>query len=568
MANLDQHRPLAGCKIAVVVEHKFIPEEIACYRNRFAAYGATVDFISRLWYPGYDPSNPEWKSPLFYSDVDPNEHEPWMTPERLKMEDQADISQFDHRKYDAIIMSANYTSIRLLYTVGDVAGNARDFVQSSPTARAFADAMSNTAIVKGALCHGLWILTPFPELLRNRKVTCHTVLAAQVLNCGAEIQFDVKDGKLSKPAAVVTDDDLVTGFSKDQAPEFVDAVANAILVRKRGGEASKIGGDAPHKPPYPPAAKYADPVAQALPTGGAAPPAKSSAADSSEWTPHKSSAPTRRVLVFVSQHGFWAEELLFPLQHLNDAGLNYDFMVNKPGTTPFADAGSLDSEMIDGPLGRKVNTRRIVEIAKKTDWEQLFKGRRVLHEDFTSVRPYLSTPNYLEALERHNDQRRRSWSLIDNYDALLLVGGSGPIVDMVNNSRLHDLIMGFWYAGKPIAAECYAVACLAFAREFHDRRCILRGKHVTGHTLEYDYTAGWQLVANGGPLVYDDPPFPLEHILRDAVGPEGQFHGNVGKPLSVIADFPFITSRSVGESDLCGQVLVRTLTSDLRRFGW
>ena len=41
---------------------------------------------------------------------------------------------------------------------------------------------------------------------------------------------------------------------------------------------------------------------------------------------------------------------------------------------------------------------------------------------------------------------------------MLIVGGSGPIVDMVNNQRVHDLILGFLKLGKPIGAECYGVA--------------------------------------------------------------------------------------------------------------
>jgi len=98
----------------------------------------------------------------------------------------------------------------------------------------------------------------------------------------------------------------------------------------------------------------------------------------------------------------------------------------------------------------------------------------------------------------------------------------------------------------------------------------VEGKHVTGHTIEYDYTSNWAVVANpqGDFLTFGSPPFPLEYILRDAVGPTGQFHGNVGRKTSVIADFPFVTSRSVACSDELGQTFVRVLEEDLRRYGW
>jgi putative intracellular protease/amidase len=94
---------------------------------------------------------------------------------------------------------------------------------------------------------------------------------------------------------------------------------------------------------------------------------------------------------------------------------------------------------------------------------------------------------------------------------------------MVNNQRVHDLILGFDRARKPIAAECYDVACLAFARDMEDRKSIIRNKHVTGHCLEYDYKDGTGFLGtefNMGP-----PPYPLEYILCDATAPGGAYHG-------------------------------------------
>lgn len=115
-------------------------------------------------------------------------------------------------------------------------------------------------------------------------------------------------------------------------------------------------------------------------------------------------------------------------------------------------------------------------------------------------------------------------------------------MDLANNERVHALILAFHKAGKVVAAECYGVACLAFARDWSDRGSIIRGKHVTGHCKEYDYKDGTGFLGtdfNMGP-----PPYPLEYILRDATGPRGAYHGNFGKPVSVIVDFPFVTGRS------------------------
>jgi hypothetical protein len=137
---------------------------------------------------------------------------------------------------------------------------------------------------------------------------------------------------------------------------------------------------------------------------------------------------------------------------------------------------------------------------------------------------------------------------------------------MVNNQRLHDVILGFHAQDKLIAAECYGVACLAFARDWTDRKSIIAGKHITGHAMEYDYKDGTGFLntdINIGP-----PPYPLELILRDAVGPEGKFHGGVGHTLSTILDYPFLSGRSTQDSRLVGELMVETLEKGLRRYGW
>ena len=104
-------------------------------------------------------------------------------------------------------------------------------MQSAPVVRFFAEAMQDKRLVKGLLCHGLWVLTPNPKLLRGRKVICHSVVMADIVNCGAQIVLT--------PERVVTDDDLVTGFSKHQALPFIAAIAariSALRATARSGE--------------------------------------------------------------------------------------------------------------------------------------------------------------------------------------------------------------------------------------------------------------------------------------------------------------------------------------------
>jgi hypothetical protein len=136
---------------------------------------------------------------------------------------------------------------------------------------------------------------------------------------------------------------------------------------------------------------------------------------------------------------------------------------------------------------------------------------------------------------------------------------------MVNNQKLHELVLGFYRAEKPIAAICYGVAVLAFARDFNERTSIIKGKHITGHCIEYDYHDGTDFLHtdfNMGP-----PPYVLEYVLSDAVGPEGKYHGNFGKETSVIVDYPFITACSLQGSFEFGEQFVNVLDKDLKMHG-
>lgn len=272
----------------------------------------------------------------------------------------------------------------------------------------------------------------------------------------------------------------------------------------------------------------------------------------------------KKILVVLSEYGFWGEELVGPLAEMDKVAYEIRFMT-PTGKRPVALPPSMDSDYIDPPLGRAVTSNEMAIKVKGLNESKRLENPLNM-ENLVQQRPYYSSPKYLRELENYYKSVENMMQEIQVYDALLLVGGSGPIVDMVNNQRVHDLILGFYQMNKPIAAECYGVASLVFARDIENRKSILWGKHVTGHPLEYDYKDGTGFIGtdfNMGP-----PPYTLEYMLRDSVGPLGQYHGNVGKETSVIVDFPFITSRSTASSYLCGEKLVEVLEKGLRRYGW
>jgi putative intracellular protease/amidase len=307
----------------------------------------------------------------------------------------------------------------------------------------------------------------------------------------------------------------------------------------------------------------------------------------------------KRILIVISEWGFWGEELVAPLDvfHAHE----YQTVFCTPtGKRPHALPPSMDPTYIDPPLGKSVTTAEMADKVKAINdlSDQRLADPKSLASWFPE-RPYWSG---LDALGRQREDLKpeelpvlRQWeryyrdraaaqaAATTDFDALLLVGGSGPMLDLVNNYRVHDLILGFVEAEKPVAAECYAVACLAQARDYNIRKSIIWGKHVTGHAIEYDYKdrtgvldpeTGQVLTRQKGNwdegswVNLGTPFYTLEYILRDATGPDGQFHGNVGHATSVIVDFPFITGRSTPDSQLTGEKLISVLEGGLRRFGW
>ncbi|WP_204058675.1 type 1 glutamine amidotransferase domain-containing protein [Microbispora corallina] len=273
---------------------------------------------------------------------------------------------------------------------------------------------------------------------------------------------------------------------------------------------------------------------------------------------------SRRILVLLSEYGYWGEELLGPITAFDREG--YESVFATPtGKRPRALPPSLDPGYVDPPLGRSVTTPEVAVAARELDESNRLDAPLSLSA-WLPERPYDSEPDHLRRLEAYYRELGEVDADIEQYDALVIVGGSGPIVDLANNGRVHDLILAFLRADKPILAECYGIACLAFARDWEDRRSIIWGKHVTGHCKEYDYKDGTGFLGvdfNMGP-----PPYPLEYILRDATGPDGRYHGNVGRETSVIVDYPFVTARSTPDSFLSGEKLVDVLETGLRRYGW
>jgi protease I len=163
-------------KIGVLLESDYYEKEIFYYEHRFPEDGFELHFLSRLWGQGsLTFTGHEWKVPFEVRESFEN-----MSDEEL-------------RSYSAIIVPSGIVADRLRYTedVGKIPP-ATEFLK-----RAFAEKQ----IIKGIICHGMWLVAPATELVRGRKVVVHNNLIGDAKAYGAV--YTDQD--------VVVDGDLVTG---------------------------------------------------------------------------------------------------------------------------------------------------------------------------------------------------------------------------------------------------------------------------------------------------------------------------------------------------------------------
>src|SRR5438874_2018227 len=166
---------LKGKKIGILLESDFYEKEIFYYEHRFPEEGAELHFLTRLWgQPSLTFYGHEYKAPFECRESFEN------------MDDAA------LRSFSAIIVPSAIVSDRLRYT--------EDVNKIPPATQFLARAFAEPSIVKGIICHGMWLVAPMPELVRRRPVTVHNNLIGDAKSYGA----------IYTDQDVVVDGDLVT----------------------------------------------------------------------------------------------------------------------------------------------------------------------------------------------------------------------------------------------------------------------------------------------------------------------------------------------------------------------
>lgn len=184
---------LKGRKIAILIESDFYEPEIFYYQHRFVEEGANVDFLSRLWgAPSQNYTGHEFRAHLFCD----------------KSFEEMDDKTL--QSYSAIIVPSGMVADRLRYT---------EDINKIPPATAFLQrAFAEKTIIKGIICHGMWLVAPAPQLVRGRQVVVHNNLLGDAKNMGT-IYVD---------SDIVVDNDLVTARTGNHCHLLARTIINLL----------------------------------------------------------------------------------------------------------------------------------------------------------------------------------------------------------------------------------------------------------------------------------------------------------------------------------------------------
>ncbi|MBL3671164.1 type 1 glutamine amidotransferase domain-containing protein [Streptomyces sp. M2CJ-2] len=206
--------------------------------------------------------------------------------------------------------------------------------------------------------------------------------------------------------------------------------------------------------------------------------------------------------------GYWAEEFAQPYKAITEAG--HEVVVATPnGVTPTVDMMSLRPAMAGGEEGALE----------------------------------------LEAIIRSAEVMRRPIKLSDvrlqDYDAVYLPGGHGPMQDLSVDADAGRILTGQLASGKPLAIVCHAPAAM-LATRIHGESPF-KGYRVTGFTNEEEEAVG----------LADKAQWLLEDELKEKVGVEYS-RGEVWKPY-MVEDRNLITGQNPHSAEVLAERLLKTL---------
>ena len=189
-------------KIGILIEGDYYENEIIYYNLRFAEEGFEVYYLSRLW------GNPGHVMAGGFKGHEYRISFKEMITDNVRSFEK--LSDADIKAFAAIIVPAGMVADRLRYT--------EDINKIPPASLFLKKIFQEKNVIKGIICHGMWLAAPVPEIIRGRKAVVHNNLLGDLKNMGG-IYVD---------SDVVVDNDLVTARTGGHCHLFARAIIEHI----------------------------------------------------------------------------------------------------------------------------------------------------------------------------------------------------------------------------------------------------------------------------------------------------------------------------------------------------
>jgi putative intracellular protease/amidase len=151
--------------------------------------------------------------------------------------------------------------------------------------------------------------------------------------------------------------------------------------------------------------------------------------------------------------GFWWAELTHPFWEFSEHGYEVDVASTS--------GGALEAD----------------------SWSDPRDASKYSADDLVSL-GFITSPEHMARVE---ESKPLAEVALDEYDALLVIGGQGPMYTFYENDLVHDTIRHFYEAGKPTAVICHGT-CALLKTQLADGSLLVRGKTWTGFAnSEEDY---------------------------------------------------------------------------------
>ncbi len=213
--------------------------------------------------------------------------------------------------------------------------------------------------------------------------------------------------------------------------------------------------------------------------------------------------------------GFWAAELTHPLHIFEQAGYAVDLISTQ--------GGQLEMDGYSNP----------------TD-PSGYSAHDIISLGYMQLDSFSQMLQNTKSIEQVNP---------NEYDAIFLVGGQGPMYTFRGNRTLEQLFVSFYEAGKPAAAVCHSTTLLLDAKKSNGE-LLVAGKHWTGFAdaeEEYaDQAVGMKI-----------QPYRIETEARKIANT----HFKVAAPFAsyAIADGNLITGQQQNSGAAAAQLVVEQL---------